>query len=62
MGRYEGDLKQGRKHGEGIYFWQKASYEGHFAEDAFEGKGTLKVGKTSLRGFFSESIEKEVKG
>lgn len=62
LGRYEGDLKQGLKHGLGTYYWPKASFEGSFAQDSFSGEGTLRVGKTSLRGLFSESNEREVKG
>jgi hypothetical protein len=44
--RYEGEFKQGRKHGHGIKTWPTGDrYEGEFREDRKEGQGTYTWGE-----------------
>ncbi|TXI87297.1 MAG: hypothetical protein E6Q36_07775 [Chryseobacterium sp.] len=52
MGRYEGQLLQGRRHGKGCYFWRGVVYDGQFVDDRIRGEGMIKIGKTSFRGNF----------
>jgi hypothetical protein len=41
--RYEGDYKEGMKHGRGIFIWaDQGRYEGPFVEDGRHGVGTCR--------------------
>lgn len=50
VGRYNGQLMEGKKHGVGVYSWRGAKYEGEFQNDCIQGKGLFKIGKTSFSG------------
>ena len=41
-GRYEGECKNGMKHGHGIFYWPDGTfYDGEWQNDRREGQGTL---------------------
>ena len=45
IGRYEGTLKDGKKHGIGTYKWKGAIFEGQFSEDYIKGRGKFIIGR-----------------
>lgn len=51
-GTYEGETKDGRYHGRGIYRAQSCHYEGNFFNGKFHGEGTLYVAGGSFKGYW----------
>jgi hypothetical protein len=51
IGRYQGHLRRGKKHGWGHYYWPSVpnasniEYEGQFIDDRISGKGKIIIGK-----------------
>lgn len=57
LGKYRGQILDGKKHGHGVYNWRNMTYEGNFELDKIKGEGTVKANNYSITGYLSEYNE-----